>query len=432
MHKRYFFSGLLIAVIFGCLLWVGLLPGYAAPVVDSNPADEVLQLVNEWRLQEGMWPLAPNETLQTMAQAQAEYIVTQLDSITSEEGYHLDAQGRNPRERAVQLYNWPSYTQPESYLGIGENAAVGNVRFALDFWKGSEIHRRAALNNSYQEVGVGVVAYKKGYLFIMDFGARPGVVAALTSVAGDKLYLGNDCLCGRRSDQRETKIRVFDTQGVPMTSSMNWQAVLRIEKSWGNSFWVLYSNKTQQQFFTVTVGKNTVNLPRSAVNFIGLQPTSSPTLTPTSAGNDTPATSSAPIAATATLPTATATTLPTTPADVLILYNKTALVVYSNAVSPIDLTGLVLGNTTGRVSGTGWQAVSNFLISAFPSGSCLSVSTDGVLPKNNCRFVRSSLFVPPSKTFWATANFTVSVRDAVVATCNFESGRCEVRLKPSK
>ena len=161
---------------------------------DAAAAREMLALVNEWRMQETLWPLQTNPTLEAMAIAQASYILPRLADLPDhdESAFHMDANGQNPRERAANSpYNWPSYGQLQQ-MEVGENAGVGGYKFVMNFWKTSDIHRRAALSNVYREVGVAAFPYNGSYFYLMDFGARPGVLTALLDSSGNTVYLSNE------------------------------------------------------------------------------------------------------------------------------------------------------------------------------------------------------------------------------------------------
>src|SRR6266700_3237240 len=91
---------------------------FSAPTLtfaqDNNKdlATQVLTLINNWRIQQGLWPLKTNLTLETMALTQAKYILPKLDTIATSDDetlYHKDDQGRMPQQRAAEAYNWPTY-----------------------------------------------------------------------------------------------------------------------------------------------------------------------------------------------------------------------------------------------------------------------------------------------------------------------------------
>src|SRR5258708_37397964 len=139
---------LLTVFVVGSLLMVGYKRAYSdtSPASDEGIAWQVLGRLNAWRLKENVPPLRFNPTLRDMAVAQDTYLVS-LSSLPDEEGdFHKNAQGDLPPQRALKApYNWISYGRADR-TAVGENAALGNVDFALYFWTNSEIHRKTALN----------------------------------------------------------------------------------------------------------------------------------------------------------------------------------------------------------------------------------------------------------------------------------------------
>ncbi len=406
----------------------------------SNPraAGQVLALVNEWRIQEGLWPLKPNPTLAAMALSQASYLVGRIDAIPAEreELFHLDAEGRKPAERAAAApYNWP---KTGLSVVIGENAAFGSPSFAMRFWKNSSIHKRAALNNHYREAGVAAVPYKTGFIFIMNFGARPEVLPALADAAGDSLYLSNDCFCAVKSQPQPTFIRLFDSEGAPLTESKPWQPTLAIPSGLADStLYVLFSNGSNQVLTRVRIGMDVALLPENtvlagegatltsiAVVPLALQPTATPlgaTYTPTL--TSTPGFT----------PTPTLTPTTAASADLLLLYNNRALIIYNSSLKLINLDGLSIGNESSRIAMSAWAAVSSFPVGAFPSSHCLQADAGGTetVPANSCRFVRSLIKVSPLRAFWLKGSFTVMREGITLATCAADAGRCAVTLPNS-
>ncbi len=440
MSRKHLFTFALLSIIFVSLLIAQ--PGFAAPatapIEESDPAETILQLVNEWRIQEGLWPLRQNNSLQTMAQAQAEYIKPRIETITDEIDFHKDSRGRLPPERAKQDYQWPLTSSASAAPAprIGENAAVGSPKYAMNFWKSSDIHRRAALSNIYHEVGVGVVPYKTGYIFIMDFGSRPDSIAVLTSLRGDRIYLANDCLCGGRGEILNTKIRIFNDKGVPLIDTIDWKPVLGLDAVWGSRLTVLYTNGSKQLLVNVEVGKDIAILPRNAAVAVPVVPTNTPTpiplpvllqpsSTPAPAATNAIRATVAPTIAPTTTPIAKPATLP----DLILFYNTDTLILFNNNKRSIDLTGLALGSSSSRISVTSWKAVANFPDTFFPTANCLQAGTGATTIKNDCKFVRSSVYLAGNKIFWLAGIFKVTQNDEVIGECDAALKRCEVWMK---
>src|SRR5690349_1190990 len=64
---------------------------------DTAKSTEILAMVNAWRIENGLWPLADNPTLDALALAQANYVLPFVLNIDDESLYHLDAKQRNAR-----------------------------------------------------------------------------------------------------------------------------------------------------------------------------------------------------------------------------------------------------------------------------------------------------------------------------------------------
>lgn len=402
---------------------------------DSNAAAQALALVNQWRLDQGLWPLKVNKALQTMAVAQAAYIAPKIASIPddNEAAFHLDAQGHTPPERAIGApYNWPLYGKARSaQIEVGENAAVGSVQFAVNFWKGSPIHAKAALNATYREVGVGAVPHGGGYVFIMDFGARPGILTALANSSGDGLYLTNERSNYSTLKPDATQFRVFSADGTPLSVTLPWQPTVSLPSgSTGTEVYVLYTNGDFQAVAPVNLTDDLAVLPS------GQRVVSAMTLVVSPAASVTPRpTTSAP--ATVSPPSVTPTPAGTTRAsniglqsskpDLILTYNSRSLVLFNNAPNAVNLTGISMGSDSNRITIEAFTAVSQFSISAFPVGSCLQIQLSGTSDSapSSCRFIRSLINVSTTRLFW-TGTFTVTQGNVILATCDAGAGRCEV------
>ncbi len=160
---------------------------------DYDPfALALVAAVNEWRIEEGLWPLRINDTLMEMGQDHAEYLIG-LASLPQGGAMHVGANGETPQTRALYpQYEWPFYGT-SNRVAIGENAYVGaNETVAISYWKGSQIHRSAALSREYREIGIGVVDHRYGHLYIAVFGARPNILPALVEPNSGQMFLSNE------------------------------------------------------------------------------------------------------------------------------------------------------------------------------------------------------------------------------------------------
>lgn len=419
-----------------------------ALVAQVDPAMQVLALVNQWRIQEGLWPLRVNTTLMQMALDQVTYIQPKLASIKDELEYHLDAQGRTPPTRAMLSYGWPAYRKatPKVFpVEIGENAADGSAQFAVNFWKTSNIHRKAALSTVYREVGVAALPSQFGYIFIMDFGARPGILTPLLSVSGNTLYIPNENSGFASLQPNQMQIRVLDADGDVVADTMAWKVRLLSSAGFTKPLTVQYTNGSYSAHADVDPAQDTAVLPgapaRGGAVSTAVTPASptpsntapasiGATASPTPLPNtSTPSASPAPSATSTSARASPTATLLVQP-DVILFYNSRSLVIFNNAGKPVDLTGFSVGSSTVRISITSWTTVATFLVNAFPSASCLQVLQLGATDAapSQCKFVRSQITVSAARVFWAKSQFTVNRGDTVLATCDAAAGRCNVKL----
>ncbi|MEM6529254.1 MAG: CAP domain-containing protein, partial [Chloroflexota bacterium] len=166
---------------------INIQPGQALASTYSDTELEVVALLNEWRISQGMWPVKLNDTLTRMAADQASYV---LSLPSWPDNPHADAQGRSPRQRAVDFqYDWPYYNNEER-VAVGEIVATGaNPAFAINYWQNSEIHNSTVTNRGYREVGVSVRPHPFGNMYMVVFGSRPDVVPALVDPLDGQIHL---------------------------------------------------------------------------------------------------------------------------------------------------------------------------------------------------------------------------------------------------
>lgn len=411
------------------------------PQNDAAAARQILEMVNQWRVQEGLWPLKVNPTLESIAIAQASYVLPQLSSNLAEDAYHKDAQGRTARQRA-SANNWPNYGHPEQ-VEAGENAAVGTFKLALDFWHESDIHRRAALSNVYREVGVAALPRARGgYLFMMTFGARPGVFTALLNSDGNSLFLSGENSRYAKIKSADMKVRVFNTLGQPISASMNWQSTVPLTPGYGDKLFVLFSSGDFQSVVEVNTIRDVAVLPGGGTTVVNAQPTSAvvaafPTNTPQPSGVQSVVLASGTIATPVPAlaqPTVEPTVVLPTPqpgnAELLLLVTTNAVVLYNQSGNAVNLTGLVIGNDIGSATVERWNTIAAFPVNAFPSKNCLKVQRINTFDPNpsGCKLVRSLITLNPERIFWTEGEFTVQRDSVTLATCTLAIGQCPVDL----
>lgn len=400
----------------------------AQPAVANDPAKaaDILAQVNTWRVENGLWPLTVNPTLDALAMAQASYVLPFLSNIQNEEQYHLDAKLRNPRQRG-EAAGWPSYGTNADRIEIGENAGVGSAKFVMNFWRNSSIHAKAALNPTYREVGVAALPTKNGYFYIMDFGARPGVLPVVLSSDGTRLWLTEE-KSRYATVTRPTKVRLLDINGKPLTDLVSWSSTLSIPTGAPDTLQVLYVNGDSQITTTVALRPS---LTSSALV------TGTPL--PVLSASPTPASSVGAVNPTAIPATRAPDVTPTVPAvpvidpataDILLTYDATSLFLRNNSTSAVDVSGLSILGSGVTVGMPLWTKLAEFPSAAFPASHCVAVqlvNTDVPIPAT-CKWTRSIVNLTPAKIFWTMDNFIVSVNGTALATCKPSDGICAIDL----
>lgn len=394
---------------------------------DSAKAADILAQVNAWRVENGLWPLTVNPTLEALAWAQASYVLPFLSNIQNEEQYHLDAKLRNPRQRGAAA-GWPSYGTNADRIEVGENAGIGTAKFVMNFWKGSAIHAKAALSTTYREVGV--VALKTpngGTFYMMEFGARPGVLPVVVSSDGTKLWL-TDEKSRYATITGATQVRLLDANGKPLTDLAAWSSTLSIPTGAPDTFQVVYMNGSSQVTTTVALRPT---LTTSALLTNTPAPVLSASPTPASsvgAANPTPIPATRAPDVTPTIPAVPA--IDPAKADILLTYDATSLFLRNNSVNPEDVSGLSILGSGVTVGMPLWTKLAEFPAGAFPASHCVAIqlsNTDVSIP-STCKWTRSIVNLSPAKIFWTMDNFIVSLNGTTLATCKPSDGLCAIDL----
>ncbi len=234
-----------------------------APAVDDPAAAyEVIGQINQWRLDNGVAPLKPNETLHQLAFYQAAYLAS-LPEIVGGDVMHIDGEGRGPRERAgSEPFNWPGYGGPAN-VSISEIAYVGRTESAFEFWRGSQLHTETALQPVVREIGVAAVVHPWGHIYIVVFGSRPDVLPALVDPAGKTVYLTSDAYQYGPGNVPTMQIRLFDGEGRPLNAGtpLMWTPIIALPENVGDSLYVLYDDGTHQSMSEVDISHDWVILP---------------------------------------------------------------------------------------------------------------------------------------------------------------------------
>lgn len=396
---------------------------------DSEAAQEVIEAINQWRVENDLWPLKPNPTLERMAIDQARFVLTLP---TTPADIHAGRNGESPRQRArLPQYNWPSYTLP-GQIAIGENGASGSLSYAMRFWRNSPLHRETALNADYREIGVAAVPNRNGHFYLVVFGSRPNVLPALVDASRQWLYLTSEEFEYARMFNTigdVTRYRLFDAAGRPLTS--DWQTwastvALPAAASTGDKVYVLYSDGNHEALSEVNLSQDVALLPDDG-GVVAVAPTVVPT---TQAAPPAETEVTAPPAPTETEVPAP-TPIPADP-DILLLYNGDTINLLNVSGGPLDVTGLEIGSGDNALPVSKFARVADIALSELPNNHCVQardVRIQGMVDKpESCSWVRSLLYIVPDDLFWGMGDFIVQREGVPLATCSVNAGQCPVAL----
>ncbi len=164
MRSRLSYS--LAALTLAAMLFSMLAPAHPARAHRSQaPAAsgvELVQLVNQLRVENGLPPFQVNQALMSAAQAHSEYQAS-IAKIT-----HTGAGGTRPRDRAAAAGYGGG-----AEIFISENIAVSSrttTAAALEIWQTDSLHLNTMLSSDYQDVGAGVAEAGGMTYFTLDVG----------------------------------------------------------------------------------------------------------------------------------------------------------------------------------------------------------------------------------------------------------------------
>jgi uncharacterized protein YkwD len=407
----------------------------AAQQTNNSPieADAVIASLNTWRVELGLWPLQPDATLTRMAVDHATYLMT-LAQLPAGGAIHNDAQGRTPRERAIQSpYNWVPYGQEAA---VNEIAYVGaTVRRAIDFWQGSDIHTRTVRNAAYRQVGAAAIPHRFGFLYIVVLGGQPNVLPAIADVVNGRLYLSNDTVQQERPPRLRsaTQVQVFDSAGRPLSNSwLTWQSYLPLPQGVGDFITVMYSDGARFSLTTVNLTGQTGLFNTQIQRVVeGIPATPVPPATGVAA---LPATPTLPFELPPTIPptaiTAGSTLEPTRAnANVALYYSARTLTLHNITDAPLNVSNITLqgGGTSLRTAiwQTAWLSGS---LEALAGRDCVQLwawTEPAELPREAaCRQRRGVVTVSVDRMFWRTNDISVYQGDRLLATCPRANNQC--------
>ncbi len=461
MH--WFKHSLLVAFVTATLLVLLSAQLQAANgIAESDPIVErdVIARLNAWRISENLPPMKFNAELQALALKQARFLAG-MSELPHGGDLHIDDKGNLPPQRA-NISKWPAYGIA-ARTAIGENAAVGDAKFALRYWLHSEIHKKTALNPAYREVGVAAVPFHKDFMIIAVFGARPDVLPAFLFPEEGTIYFTNEQYkfkSGGKWIQNVTTIQLYDENGKALLEVPSpFVEKMTLPPLTTENIEVAYQNGTTITRYKLNVRNDIAILPHhQATAGITLVPTTGATaILPTSTKparlappTNTPRFQAPPTntprsiaAANTPVPTALATTLPTESAasiletpdkspELMILYDDDSLVIVNDTDNTADISDLSLRYQARVLDSAKWAAIIPVPLQRFPADHCLmlEVATAKLFLPEACKQVRSVLTLNPERRFWMVDSFEVWRGDKLLGVCAKEEpgeeDHCEI------
>lgn len=413
-------------------LWAALLFTLATAAVAQRPPpqrDAYAELtmharLNEWRLSEDLAPLRRNGTLDSLAYLQAVYVSTQRpypDGLA----IHRGRLGEGVKERARwDSYSWPTYGMAVQ-IAVEEIAAIRTLDSAINFWKSSSVHRRAATNPTYREVGIAALPLSLNrYIYVVVLGARPGVLPALHDPTTGMLRMTRESYpygSLHPSLKNPTEYRLFDGGGQPMLDGawQAWDEAVPVPDGASGKLYVLLTDGTYEALSEVDLRDDVAWIPTLVPT---TTPTPLPTLTLTPSRTPTPR-----ITAT---PTITPTPTPIPGPELLLIYDDEAITLINVERFDVDMTGLEMVGVDDTLPIWYWPDIRFY---DFDPGSCIqaysaAVSQPPSRPRE-CRLMRAQRGrLLPAQRFWLEGAFEVRQGGDVIAECEPDAGRCVVDL----
>lgn len=418
----------------------------------SDPAVErdVMGRLNAWRMTEGIAPMQFNPELQALAFQQAKFLVA-LTALPHGGDLHLDDKGLLPPQRANKA-EWPAYGI-SARTAIGENAAVGDAKFALHYWLHSEIHKKTALNPAYREVGVAAIKYHKHYVIIAVFGARPDYLPAFLFPEEGTIYFTNEQYkfkSGGNWIQNVGQIEIFDENGKALLPNpIPFSTKVKLPPLTTENFDVVYKGGKNTVRYKMNIEKDlavlphhqqaakiTVSAPKAttAPPTATVAPTAIPGPTRVSAyPTNTPRFRAAyPTNTPRFIPSATSPSASTPPTEnplsiletdytpeIMALYDDDAFIIVNDTDKPADISNLKIRYQGKILEAKRWASVVPMDLTKFPADHCLMLETSNSKPfiPEACKLVSAVIWVPEERAFWHQAGFEILRGNNVVASC---------------
>jgi hypothetical protein len=177
MKRRRLILPLTSLPLCAVLAWLWLASG---PAGAQDPAGDLLALINNARLVQGLPPYVISAELATAAQRHSDDLAA-----TGQVG-HTGSDGSSDVQRVLDA----GYSPYEFGPVVGENVygGPGGAEVPFSAWMGTPAARSNLLHAKYREVGIGVASDAQGRAFwTVTFGARPNVLPVLINDGVDSV-----------------------------------------------------------------------------------------------------------------------------------------------------------------------------------------------------------------------------------------------------
>ena len=168
MSTRYLTITSLLSITLFILLWAALGPARA-----QDPSSDLLALINDTRLAQGLYPYVASSELSAAAQRHSD------DMAATGQVNHTGSDGSSETQRIMEA----GYGVYEFGPVVGENiyGGLGAADVAFDVWLNTPGDRTNLLHQEYREVGVGVSSSGGQSFWTVTFGAQPNVLPVLVN-----------------------------------------------------------------------------------------------------------------------------------------------------------------------------------------------------------------------------------------------------------
>jgi len=157
----------LVLSLFLAALWL-----VSGKVHAQSPNADLLALINNARLSQGLYPYVVSLELSAAAQRHSE------DMASTGQISHTGSDGSSSTQRVLEA----GYGVYEFGLVVSENiyGGIGEADVPFDTWMGQPDARSNLLHAQYREAGIGVASNAEGRLFwTLNVGAQPNVLPVL-------------------------------------------------------------------------------------------------------------------------------------------------------------------------------------------------------------------------------------------------------------